>query len=348
MRILLVIALMTLPAAGQRYSTSRVISGGHGTLQLLDGEAMRVTLAPERGGEISSIQVRFGGDWREIIWSASIQEGWTGRAPWLWPATGRNFPRNVAPSEDAAGSSYDYKGRRYPMPIHGFARDMPWTVESFQSGAAGARAVLSLTDTPKTRAMYPFGWRVELAYTLAGGELEMEMRVRASDQNRDEMFFSAGNHITFRVPLVEGSDPLQVTLQSPSTVEYVKKGFMPTGEKVSRSYGRPAPLKDLPVKQAVTLGGYRRGIWMALSDPAGLTVLLEHQPSAIPGEACLFNMWGDAAAGYFSPEPWVGLQNSLVSGDGLVRLNPGAEWTWRLKLSYLDLTRSRGRELPAR
>jgi galactose mutarotase-like enzyme len=102
------------------------------------------------------------------------------------------------------------------------------------------------------------------------------------------------------------------------------------------------------VKQAVTLGGYPKGIWMTLTDPAGLAVLLEHTPSAIPQEACLFNMWVDAEAGYFSPEPWVGMQNSFVSGDGLIKLKPGGEWRWRLKLSYLDLTRNRGRELPAR
>ena len=26
----------------------------------------------------------------------------------------------------------------------------------------------------------------------------------------------------------------------------------------------------------------------------------------------LYNVWGDAAGGFFSPEPWIGLQNSLV------------------------------------
>ena len=348
MRTLFLIALLALPAAAQRYSVSHVVAGGHETLLLIDNDAMRVAITPERGAEISSVEIRFAGGWREIIWSGGRSDTWTGRAPWLWPATGRNFPKSVAPSEDAAGSSYDYKGKRYPMPIHGFARDMAWKVESMKSDAAGARAVLSLVDTPKTREMYPFGWKLLLEYDLTGGELGMELRAVASKQNGDEMFFSAGNHITFRVPLVEGSDALKTTLQSPSTIEYVKSGFMPTGEKTKRSLAIPLSLKDLPVKQAVTLGGYSGGIWMALADPAGLTVLLEHTPSTIPPEACLFNMWGDAAAGYFSPEPWVGLQNSLVSGDGLVRLKPGGEWRWRLRLSYLDLTRNRRRDLPAR
>lgn len=343
MRTLLLIAMMTLPLAAQRYQATAMDAG----ISLVDSEAIRVMIRPTQGAEVSSVEVRFGGQWREILWSGSKTETWTGRAPWLWPATGRNFPANVAPNEDAVGSAYDYKGKRYPMPSHGFARHMPWKVESFDSDASGARAILSLVDTPKTREMYPFGWKVELEYKLWGGELAMEMRVRASEQNGDEMFFSAGNHITFRVPLVEGSDGMRTTLQSPSGVEYVKKGFMPTGEKVKRSMGEPVALRELPVKQAVTLGGYERGTWMALADPSGLTVLLEHSASAIPTEVCLFNMWGDAGVGFFSPEPWVGLQNSFVSGNGLVKLRPGEEWRWRLKLSYLDLNRGRGRGVPA-
>ncbi|MEP7364979.1 MAG: hypothetical protein ABI972_17135 [Acidobacteriota bacterium] len=344
MRVLLLVALSTLPLAAQRYQATAADQG----ILLADSDAMRVTIRPKNGAEVSSVQVRFAGAWREIIWSGGSSDAWKGHAPWLWPATSRNFPKDVAPNEDAAGSSYNYKGKRYPMPAHGFARDMEWKVESMNAGTAGARAVLSLVDTPKTREMYPFGWKVEVEYNVSDGELTMEMRVRASEQNGDEMFFSAGNHITFRTPLVEGSDPLKMTLQSPSTIEYVKKGFMPTGEKIQRSLEKPVPLNALPVKQAVTLGHYPKGIWMTLTDPAGLAVLLEHTPSSIPAEACLFNMWGDAAGGYFSPEPWVGMQNSFVSGDGLVKLKPGADWRWRLKLSYLDLTRNRGRQLPAR
>jgi galactose mutarotase-like enzyme len=345
MKVLLLLAL-ALPIAAQRYQSVSAVSDGHELVSLLDSEGIRVTIAPHRGAELFSVQVLFRGSWRELLYSST--EGWTGRAPWLWPATGRNFPKDIAPNEDATGSSYDYKGKRYPMPIHGFAKDMAWTRKSLQSTSSGARAILTLADTPATREMYPFGWNLELEYLLANGELAMEMRVKASEKNEDEMFFSAGNHITFRLPLVEGSDRMKTTLQSPSTIEYLKDGFMPTGKKRPNSLGVASALSTMPVKQAVTLGGYTGGRWMTLTDPAGLAVLLEHSASQLPREACVFNMWGDAPGGYFSPEPWVGLQNSLVSGDGLVKLRPGAEWTWRLKLSYLDLARSRSRELPAR
>ena len=340
------IFLLALPLAAQRYTAIEP----RGFIELGDNDGMRVTISPAHGAELCGVEVRFRGRWRQLIHRAcdyTPTSGWAGRAPWLWPATARNFPAGVPPTEDAAGSSYDYRGKRYPMPIHGFARDHAWKVESVHAGPASARAVLSFADTPGTRRFYPFGWRVEIEYTLAQRELSMEMRIRASDRNSDAMFFSAGNHITFQLPFVEGTNPAAVTLQSPSAIEYVKNGFMPTGAKRRYSLERPVELSTLPRAQAVTLGGYRGDAWMTLTDPAGLAVTLTHHASSLPEEVCLFNMWGDAAAGYFSPEPWVGLQNSLVSGNGLVTLEPGGEWTWRLRLSTLDLEAPAHRALPA-
>ena len=48
----------------------------------------------------------------------------------------------------------------------------------------------------------------------------------------------------------------------------------------------------------------------------------------------LFNVWGDVRDGFFSPEPWVGLQNSLVQRQGLVYLDPGDDFLWDVRVSY--------------
>ncbi|MBN8732392.1 MAG: hypothetical protein J0L64_17755 [Acidobacteria bacterium] len=349
----LTLALLTLAASisaplhAQRYEATQTAE----RITLTDNESIRAVISPAVGAELCGLEIKFRGSWREILYRACDYtpiQGWTGRAPWLWPATGRNFPANVKPNEAAVGSSWDYQGKRYPMPIHGFARDLPWKVASVNATASGARAVLTLADSPKTRAMYPFGWQLTLEYLIAHGELSIEFRVRASAQNTAPMPFSTGNHITFRMPLVEGSDPLKTTLQSPSSIEYVKNGSAPTGEKRPVAYDPALPLSRTPVGQAVTLGGYTKGIWMTLTDPAGLAVTLQHTPSSLPPEVCLFNMWGDARSGYYSPEPWVGLQNSLVSGNGLIQLPPAAEWQWRLGLTALDLNARPRRDIPAR
>jgi len=70
-----------------------------------------------------------------------------------------------------------------------------------------------------------------------------------------------------------------------------------------------------------------------LRDPKGVTIRISHTATSIPEEpVILFNIWGDPAAGFYSPEPWVGLQNSLNLNQGLIRLSPGQEWEWTIRV----------------
>jgi hypothetical protein len=74
--------------------------------------------------------------------------------------------------------------------------------------------------------------------------------------------------------------------------------------------------------------------YVILRDPQGLSLRISHHASQVPPDpVALFNLWGDPAAGFFSPEPWVGLQNSLASGKGLIRIQPGREFTWMIRVA---------------
>ena len=53
--------------------------------------------------------------------------------------------------------------------------------------------------------------------------------------------------------------------------------------------------------------------------------------SKLPEPLVQFNIFGGPKQGYFSPEPWFGLQNSLNLEKGLVRLVPGKQWDWRVE-----------------
>jgi galactose mutarotase-like enzyme len=296
--------------------------------------SIEVSVAPAKGAEVCSIKVKHHGQWIETLYRAcdySPVQGWTGKAPWLWPATGRNFPSDMKPNEEARGSSYDYKGQRYPMPIHGFVKDMAWKVESVTAN----RAVLSLESSPATMKMYPFGFRLELDVAARAGELRAEMRVIAASTNTEPMFFSAGNHITFLAPLLKGADPLAMRFSSPSSVEYMKKtGGIPTGEKQPLSLKESTALGEFDTRQARSLGGYGSNeAFMVYSDPSGLALRISHTASSVPSEPVLrFNVWGDPRQGYFSPEPWVGIQNSLNSRNGVVHLAAGETWSWQLRI----------------
>ena len=334
------LAACFLPAAGAelRYELREVSEGGVSYLILRDKAAgIEARVAPEKGGELCSLRVFHNNRMAETLYRAcdySPAPGWSGRAPLLWPATGRNFARGVTPDGNAEEGSYDYQGRRLPIPLHGFARLLPWKVESRRENPSAAAVVLSLADTPGTRRSYPFAFRVEVEYRVTRGRLEINHTIHAGQANREPMFFSIGNHITFRTPFAEGSDPLAMTFESPSSVEYLKDGAnVPTGESKPRSFAAPSRLGDFKAVPAISLGGYQGNPWMRLRDPSGLAIRLEHSADSLPAPPVIqFNVWGDAAQGYFSPEPWVGLQNSFNLKQGLVTLAPGKQWGWRLRI----------------
>lgn len=269
-------------------------------------DQVKAAVNPEKGGELASLQFRHSGAWLETLYRAldySPTDGWTGRGPWLWPATGKGDP----------------------LPFHGFARDMKWRVEK----KARNGVTLSLTDSEATRKTYPYGFKVIASYLATGKQLKIRFIVSAAAANREPMPFTAGNHITFRAPLVKGSDAAKMTLETPSRVEYLKKDGAPTGESRPRSHTKPVPLGEFEEKSAVSLSGYSGDPYMVLRDPAGFGIRISHHASTVPAEPVVrFNMWGSAREGYFSPEPWVGLQDSPRLDKGRVKLAPAKSWTW--------------------
>ncbi len=342
-------ALAVMMLAGcappDRYELDRAVATGDEAVELFilrDTEAgIEAAIAPARGGELTGLRVRFAQEWLETLYLArdySPREGWTGKAPLLWPATGRNFPPDLEERRKAGEifdeGAWDWNGQRYPMPIHGFVRDLAWELESAETAVDAASALVTLEDTAETRRMYPFGFRITAAYTLAQGALEIRYDVTADADNEGAMPFSIGNHITFVTPLVPGGDAGKVVLVTPSSEELLKTGYgIPTGETRPRSHADGIELGAVERLRAFSLTGYSGEPFVELRDPAGLTIRMSHRASEVPNApVILFNFWGDAAGGFFSPEPWVGLQNSLVMQKGLVRLPPGGGFDWTIRI----------------
>lgn len=331
------------PEPVTRYSAShgKTPDGSVDLLVLEDAEAEVVaTIAPEKGGELSSLRIKISDDWVETLYLAedySAREGWTGKAPLLWPATGRNFPAGFKPLVKADGSiekgRWEINGRQYEMPGHGFAHDMPWKVE--QLGVRdGAFAAVSFEDSEETRTYYAFGFRIEVEYTLSGGDLDMAYTISADEDNDGEMPFAIGNHITFNTPLIPGGDAGSVVFKTPSDRMLLRgEGGLPTGEGTARSHADGIALKDFEVKEAISLTGYSGDPWIELIDPQGLTVRMSHKADRYPEQPFIqYNVWGSPGEGYFSPEPLVGLQHSFVLDKGMTRLAPGESWHWTIRV----------------
>ena len=306
---------------------------------------LEAAVAPGRGGELSGLRILHEGVWIETLHHArdyTPREGFAGKGPFLWPATGRNFPLDMQQRRQAGevfdDGAYEHAGVRRSMPIHGFARDLPWTVVETSATRESARALLTLADSPATHELYPFGFECSVEYLVSGGQLALRYVVRASPGNSEPMFFSLGNHITFVAPLLEGSDPSAMTLTSPAALELLKTDHgIPTGQTRPASFASGMRLGEYPPLRATSLGGYPEGMDPRIEyrDPGGLAIRISHHADWIPQHpVVLFNLWGDVRNGFFSPEPWVGLQNSLVQRQGLVFVDPGEEFAWTVRIAH--------------
>lgn len=86
----------------------------------------------------------------------------------------------------------------YPMPQHGFARDLPWTLEALADGC-GVR--LLLKDGEETRRHYPFSFELCIEYRLQSNALEIRAVVgnMAADAAAQAMPFALGLHPYFQL-----------------------------------------------------------------------------------------------------------------------------------------------------
>ena len=125
-------------------------------------------------------------------------------------------------------------------------------------------------------------------------------------------------------------------LFTPSSTELLKTDYgLPTGKTRPRSHARGVKLGGFEKRKAVSLTGYKGDPHIVYRDPQGLNIRMSHTASKVPDQpVILYNIWGDAAGGFFSPEPWIGLQNSLVLNKGLVHLSPKDKFEWTIKIEF--------------
>ena len=293
-------------------------------------------VAPTEGGELSSFKVTRDGKSVELLYNArnyaSSPGAFQGRGPLLWPAVGAQFPVGTIPKESCGMGSYTVAGKSYPMPCHGFAKQMPWKESARSADAHGARVTVELQNSDETRRFYPFAFRLEATYELSDGHLTVDYAVKADSGNTDPMPFSIGNHLAFNIPLVKGSDPAAVKFETQNTVQMLRNtaGTL-SGESKPRSFDPPEALGSFDAHVALPLAGYQSQPFARLGDPSGMTVRVTQTASSmLPEPLIRFNVYGGSAQGYFCPEPWFGVQNSLNTGLGVLKLKPGESWKWRL------------------
>jgi gluconolactonase len=327
--------------AQDRYVVTDELAAGPGTppvVVLRDNVAgAEAAVTPSKGGELASFRVRLrNGNWTEFLYRARdySEGGFAGKGPLLWPAVGAQYPVDTTPATSCGPGTYPVDGKTYPMICHGFARTLEWKEIRRSANKSGARVTVELRDSELTRPSYPFAFQVTATYELAAGHLTVDYVVTSGASNTGRMPFSIGNHIAFRLPFLNGTDPAKMTLETASTTQLLRnaKGVL-SGEQKPRSFQTPEALGSFDARVAMPMAGYRSQPYARLTDPQGVSLRLSQQASSsLPEPLVRFNLYGGPQSGYFCPEPIFGIQNSLNLGKGAVRLEPGKSWKWRLEL----------------
>jgi galactose mutarotase-like enzyme len=121
---------------------------------------------------------------------------WSGN-PLFWGKTSPIlFPIVGALRDD----SYSFKGKKYSLPRHGFARDMEFNLQQIST----SEILFTLHHSDETLAKYPFEFNLGIRYQLTGNSLTCGYEVY--NPGEEPLLFSIGGHPAFAVPLYENED----------------------------------------------------------------------------------------------------------------------------------------------
>jgi galactose mutarotase-like enzyme len=288
---------------------------------------IRASVAPRDGGALSSLCVRGCGEllYRAEEFAAPPEGAWSGRAPLLWPAVGRNYPE---PGSEQLGYSLD--GRRYPMPIHGFARLVPWKVVGLRADKQVAQAVVSLEPQPAIQRFYPWHYRLEALHEIDDLGWSLTVTVKAPETIR----FGLGNHLTLKLPAGDDFDRV-VFASNASRAHVVGPDGLLTEAVRSVDLRAGVPLEQEWLLNTA-LGGWVAGGWAEVRYPEGPVVRITQTVNAGEGllrpEDRLFVLWGSREQAFFCPEPWIGRPNGLQTGRGAVALPPATPFIWSMRV----------------
>lgn len=301
---------------------------GQDVIEIMRGDS-RLLMAPQAGGRLLS--------WH--LHDAPIIH-WPDAADWRQPALVRGgnpllFPFIARHRVDGRiGFWRDARGVVREVPMHGFARDLPFEAQVDPQGN-GVR--MTLTDSETTRAGYPFRFRFEAVYRLVDeATLDVELittNTAAADTRDARMPYYAGHHFYFALPHTQRGE---ATLALPRNVyrHQLADGATTAPEAGAARYtfGDPQIVDRFHCLEGEPAGPVR--IEMPTLRRA-LQIDLR-RPGSVPWYAV--TSWTLAPdSDFYCVEPWLGLPDAIHNGLGLRWLEPGQTETASLRIGVSGL-----------
>ena len=288
-------------------------------LEIIRHESL-LRIAPQTGGRLLSWQI----DGQPIIFWPT-QADWSipakirGGNPLLFPFIGRHQV------DGRLGEWRDQTGVIRTLPVHGFARNLPFHAAR---DADGYGVSMTLTDSSLTHHAYPFTFRFEVTYRLVDTHM-LDVLLSISNLGDTPMPYYTGHHFYFALShALRG----QTSIDLPRTHRCFQQedGLISAAIPGESSYRLNDPrihdrfhCFDGPLNQPVRI----------------VSPYLQHsieidlaRPSSIPWYAV--TTWTETlASDFYCVEPWLGLPNAIHHGQGLRQLATGATETAALRIT---------------
>jgi galactose mutarotase-like enzyme len=272
------------------------------------------------GAELSSLRDT---DGRELMTDAD-PAFWAGRAPLLFPIVGRLM-----------GDKYRLDGAEYPLPQHGFARRQRFALTE----QTASRAMFRLSDNDATRAVYPFAFTLDAAFTLSGATLATDITV-TNTGDRD-MPASFGFHPAFAWPLPFGRSRADHRIVFEKQEPAELSAIVPGGWIASQSW--PSPLDGRELKLDDALFERDALVWDRIESES-----LRYDGGEGPGLDIGFagmprlGIWTRPGARFVCIEPWHGIADrqgfdgEIWDKPGILRFAPGEARTFSMQVTLAD------------
>ncbi len=255
-------------------------------------------------------------DGKERVWQNQTGD-WAGHGPLLFPVCGH--------------CGVKVNDVEYPIPAHGFARKMQFTLVS----QTQTELVLAIEANEETKKVYPFSFRLEVSYALHENTLSIAYKV--SNLAKTSLYFACGGHESFA--LDSGVENYQITFEKQENLVHYfhdDEGYM-TGE--THAYGTLESLA-LPedfLQEGRTLifkGIASRKVWLCEKGGKKLATI------TFDGFENLL-VWHAGKAPFICIEPWTNLPDPAGKADvefsskgGVIEVAGDAEKTLVRTIAY--------------
>ncbi len=268
------------------------------------------------GSELTYVRTKSGED---FLWNGD-KNVWKLRAPVLFPICG-----------GLKDDTYIYKGKKYRLNKHGFARN--YEFEGRLLSETKAEFILKSND--ETKKSYPFDFILKITFELEKNKLKAVYAVQ--NLSNGEMYFSIGAHEGYLCP--EGIEEYEIKFENKKTLDsYVLNGNLLENNTVRIIENDDTiHLKyDYFKVDALVFKNIDFNKVSLVNKKIGKRVNLEFD------KAKYFLLWTKPGAKYICLEPWCGIQDGMdidydiTHKEGIIKLNGKEVFEFSHNMEFIE------------